>query len=223
MYSGSFPTFALAIRWPTREDAIRRLELRSGVPHRPASTYEDTLTNVPPDGATAAIWRAHRARVAERLSKLEVGPPLPRTDRADPLGLRAALMLAVVAALAFVGDSTSDRLQAAFRFTSTAELLAARLDAWVTPPPYTARPPILLSDGARRDVAAADPAPRVFEVPEQSAVFVRLGGKGPVALKLEYFDADGKPIGTTDGAATVEQGDGGTAAPSSAPNPVVTP
>ena len=32
------------ISWPSREQAIRRLEKRSGIPHRPASTYEDTLS-----------------------------------------------------------------------------------------------------------------------------------------------------------------------------------
>ena len=190
------------MRWPSRPDAIRRLEARSGLPHRLATAYEDQVSSAPADGLTALIWRAHQSRLRERLGKLEVGAPAPRTDRADPIGLRAILMLAVVIALALVGDSASDRLQAAFRFTSIADLAGARLDAWVTPPPYTARPPVLLADGARRQQIAKGPAelPRVFEVPEQSTVFVRLGGTSPVALTLEYLDDEGRPITTPDAA-----------------------
>jgi uncharacterized protein (TIGR02302 family) len=187
----------LRVRWPSRADAIRRLELRSGLPHHPASSYEDTVSSAPPEGQTARIWRVHQARLKARLGKLEVGAPIPRTDRADPIGLRAILMLAVVTALALVGDSASDRLQAAFRFTSYADIAGARLDAWVTPPPYTSRPPVLLSDGSQKERAKAETTgelPPIFEVPEQSTIFVRLGGKAPVALTLEYLDAEGQPL-----------------------------
>ena len=34
--------FAARVPWPNREDAVRRIERRSGVAHRPASSYEDT-------------------------------------------------------------------------------------------------------------------------------------------------------------------------------------
>src|SRR6185436_11868466 len=32
------------VSWPSRDKAIRRVEAASGVRHRPASSYEDTLT-----------------------------------------------------------------------------------------------------------------------------------------------------------------------------------
>src|SRR5690349_4151772 len=32
------------VHWPSRDEAIRRIERVSGVPHRPASSYEDTLS-----------------------------------------------------------------------------------------------------------------------------------------------------------------------------------
>jgi uncharacterized protein (TIGR02302 family) len=182
------------VRWPTRDEAIHRLEVRSGVPHRPASTYEDHLSETQNAGYTAAIWQAHQARVRAQLAKLEVGTPQPRTDRTDPIGLRAVLMLAVVTGLALVGDSAADRLNSAFRFSSFADITGARLDAWVTPPPYTSRPPILLADGSSNALPVDPAESRVFEVPEQSNIFVRLGGKSPVELKLEYFDAEGQPV-----------------------------
>jgi len=37
------------------------------------------------DARTAALWRVHRARLAEMLQKLRVGRPAPRTDRLDPV------------------------------------------------------------------------------------------------------------------------------------------
>ena len=37
--------YAARIPWPTREEAIRRIERRSDVPHRPATSYEDTLSS----------------------------------------------------------------------------------------------------------------------------------------------------------------------------------
>ncbi|MCV4678147.1 DUF4175 domain-containing protein, partial [Escherichia coli] len=53
--------YAFRTPMPTRDDAVRRLERVSGVPHRPASSYEDTVTANADDPRTAAIWQAHRA------------------------------------------------------------------------------------------------------------------------------------------------------------------
>ena len=51
---------------------------------------------------------------------------------------------------AAAGDSIADRLGQAFRFgVPPTAVSTARLDAWVTPPAYTARPPIMLVDGSR--------------------------------------------------------------------------
>src|SRR5262245_8245679 len=73
--------FALArVRWPSRDQAIRRVEAISGIKHRPASSYEDTLTLGAGDPRTAALWRVHRQRLAALLQTLRVGRPSPRTD-----------------------------------------------------------------------------------------------------------------------------------------------
>ena len=104
------------VRWPSREEAIRRVEGVSGIKHRPASSYEDTLTLGAEDARTAALWRVHRQRLAALLAKLRVGRPAPRTDRYDPFALRALLLLGVFVLLVVVGDSASDRLRSAFRF-----------------------------------------------------------------------------------------------------------
>ena len=182
------------VPWPAREAAVRRIERRSQVPHRPASSYEDTLTASGDDVATQQIWSAHKARLAEILSRLRVGAPAPRTDRRDPFAVRALLLLGVVLVFALVGDSAKDRLMAAFRFGPSAQVVEARLDAWVTPPPYTAKPPILLADGAqavRRPSTADGGGP--LEIPERSTLIVRTSGGGLGSLGLEIKAEAGEP------------------------------
>jgi hypothetical protein len=130
----------------------------SGIKHRPASSYEDTLTLGAEDARTAALWRV-TARLAEMLQKLRVGRPAPRTDRFDPFALRALLLLSVFVLTIIVGDSASDRLASAFRFGPLARVLmrgsmpgsprrpirARRLSCWpmepiITTVPVRARP-----------------------------------------------------------------------------------
>src|SRR5262249_20834203 len=53
--------YAARVNPPSREEAVRRLEKASGIPHRPASSYEDTITANAEDPRTSAIWQAHRA------------------------------------------------------------------------------------------------------------------------------------------------------------------
>jgi len=174
------------VRFPNRDEAVRRIERVSGVPHRPASSYEDTVTANADDPRTSAIWQAHRARLAAALARLRVGPPHPRADRQDPIALRGLLLLGVVALFALVGDSAADRLRSAFRFNSAIALAEARLDAWVTPPGYTGRPPLMLADGARGPAVVTD-QPKLIEVPERSVLIVRTSGKGLAAPSLEVF------------------------------------
>ena len=179
--------YAARANYPGREEAVRRLERASGIPHRPASSYEDTITANAEDPRTSAIWQAHRARLAAAMARLRVGPPHPRTDRADPVALRALLLLGVVAVASVVGDSAADRLRSAFRFNSLAALASARLDAWVTPPSYTTRPPVMLADGARGGTISSTPA-KLIEVPERSVLIVRATGSGLGELSLEVLN-----------------------------------
>ena len=136
------------VNWPTREDGIRRIEAVSGVPHRPVSSYEDTITGGASDPTTQAIWQAHRARMAALFARLKSGNPRPRTDRFDPMALRAGLVLIAVVLTLMMGDRARERIESAFVFPAATALAETRLDAWITPPPYTARPPVMLTDGA---------------------------------------------------------------------------
>jgi uncharacterized protein (TIGR02302 family) len=183
----------LGVRWPSREQAIRRVEKASGVQHRPASSYEDTLTLGADDARTAALWRAHRQRLAALLARLRVGRPTPRTDRYDPLAFRALLLLSVFVLLIVVGDSAADRLWSAFRLSPLAKGAEARLDAWITPPPYTAKPPVMLADGGITGPRALEKRPlTTLEVPDRSQLVVRASGAGMRDLFVDVPGDDGK-------------------------------
>ena len=173
------------VRWPTRAEAIRRVEGVSGVKHRPASSYEDTLTLNAEDARTAVLWRVHRQRLAQLLGKLRVGRPAPRTDRYDPFAVRALLVLGVLLLLVAAGDSTQDRLWAAFRFGPLAKGAEARLDAWVTPPAYTGKPPIMLADGSHGGWQQQERPAGAYEVPDKSLLVIRASGAGVGELSLE--------------------------------------
>lgn len=185
----------LRIRWPSREAAIRRIEATSKIPHRPASSYEDTLSGGVDDPATASLWQAHRLRVLDKLRRLKVGKPRPRTDRYDPFALRALLVLMLASALGFAGASSPERIRAAFQFGGSLSLADARLDAWIAPPSYTNRPPLMLADGsqslAQQDeqskLEAAGAAPK--SVPAKSTVIVRVSGFEGVPVRVEAATA----------------------------------
>jgi uncharacterized protein (TIGR02302 family) len=183
------------VRAPSRDQAIRRVEAASGIAHRPASSYEDTLTLGAEDPRTAALWRTHRQRLALLLQKLRVGLPSPRADLYDPYALRALLLLLVCLLLVLVGDSASDRVRAAFRFGPLAKGAEARLDAWITPPAYTGKPPIMLADGAEhgglQERTAFSTRSGPIEVPDRSQLIVRGTGAGIGALALELTGGEG--------------------------------
>jgi uncharacterized protein (TIGR02302 family) len=196
----------LRIHWPSRDTAIRRIEKTSQVPHRPASSYEDTLSGGGDnDPSTAALWSAHRKRLVQSLKRLRVGKPRPRTDRYDPFALRALLLLFLATALGFVGAGSGDRIRAAFNFGNTYALADARLDAWISPPSYTGRPPLMLADGrtslgdgnaAHQDdnTTAADPFKAATKLaPVGSTAIVRVGGLGSVPLSVETAAANSNP------------------------------
>jgi len=182
--------FAARIRWPSRDDAIRRIEAVSGIPHRPATSYEDSLTASAEDPTTQAIWAAHRQRMADLIKRLRPGRPSPRTHRFDPLALRALAVLGVVLGVALAGRAGLDNLMDAFRIDSRTAIADQRLDAWVTPPAYTGRAPVMLVDGSTMAGSAAASTPEsadVIEVPENSSLIVRASGPTRIPLTLEVW------------------------------------
>ena len=143
-------------RIPDAQAAERRLERASGLSHRPLSVMTDRPAGNDP--LAMAIWQAHQARMAAHIRHLRVGLPRPGLAARDPLALRAAMAVALVAAFGIAGDAAPERLRRALipAFATPPPAAALRIEAWVTPPAYTGAPPIFLSaSGGQATVPAA--------------------------------------------------------------------
>ena len=161
----------IRFRWPTREEGLGRLDRGTGIRHRPATALTDTLANRDP--VTLALWQAQRERTLASLKRIRAGLPSPRLAIHDPWALRALVIVMLVATYVAAGDERTMRVASAFDWNGVLAPANIRVDAWVTPPNYTGRPPIILS-AANKDAAAADAGP--LPVPAGSTLLVRSSG-----------------------------------------------
>ncbi|WP_339036661.1 TIGR02302 family protein [Bradyrhizobium symbiodeficiens] len=185
-------------RWPSREEALARLDRGSGIRHRPATTLTDTLSSQDP--VAQALWQAQRERTLASLKRIRAGLPHPRLALHDPWALRALVMVMLVATFFAAGDERGMRLGAAFDWNGVLAPANVRVDAWVTPPLYTSKPPVILS--AANKEAAALPASGPLAVPAGSTLIVRSsGGSLDVVVSgglKEVAPAEAAPKGTNE-------------------------
>jgi uncharacterized protein (TIGR02302 family) len=159
--------------------ADRRLELASGLSHRPLAVLTDRPARGArgPDTAGVALWQAHVARAVRQVRLLRIGLPRPGLARRDPRALRAALVVALVATFAIAGDDAPSRLAQAMEPTLPRETPppSTELQAWITPPAYTRLAPIFL----KADSSAV-------AVPAGARLTVSVtGGDGTPSLSLD--------------------------------------
>jgi uncharacterized protein (TIGR02302 family) len=158
-------------RWPTRDEALSRLDRGTGIRHRPATALTDTLSTKDP--IALALWQEQRERTLASIKRIRAGLPSPRLPIHDPWALRALVMVMLAAAYFAAGDERMLRIAAAFDWNGVLAPANVRVDAWVTPPAYTGKPPVILS--ANRDAASPDSgAP--LPVPSGSTLLVRSSG-----------------------------------------------
>ncbi len=161
---------------PTRAAAFSRVEQATGVLHRPATAFTDRLASRPDDPMGQALWDAHRKRVLAALERLRAGIPEPRLAVRDPFAVRFLVLLLFVVGFVIAGPERIARLGEAFRGGESTAATIARIDAWVTPPTYTGRPPIFLTGDA------AKPPGTAYSVPTGSVVTVRTDGTRDLAV-----------------------------------------
>jgi uncharacterized protein (TIGR02302 family) len=164
-----FPLFKF--RWPSREDGLGRLDRGTGIRHRPATALTDTLKTQDP--VALALWQAQRQRTLASIKRIRAGLPSPRLAIHDPWALRALVAVMLVASYVAAGDERTERVAAAFDWNGVLAPANVRVDAWVTPPLYTSKPPIILS-AANKD--AATPNTSALPVPVGSTLIVRSSG-----------------------------------------------
>jgi uncharacterized protein (TIGR02302 family) len=158
-------------RWPSREEALSRLDRGSGIRHRPATALTDSLATKDP--VALALWQAQRERTLASIKRIRAGLPSPRLAIHDPWALRALVVVLMVAAYIAAGDERMMRTAAAFDWNGVLAPANIRVDAWVTPPNYTGKPPIILSAANKE---AGVPISGALPVPAGSTLIVRSSG-----------------------------------------------
>lgn len=192
-YGGAFWLGFRTFRPQGPEAADRRIERESGLDHRPLAALADRPTG--DDPASLALWRAHQARMAARLSDLRVGRPRPGLPARDPRALRLGLLVALAAAFVIAGPEAPERLRRALipAFAGPPAPLPLRIEAWATPPAYTGAAPVLL-----------EAAGGTVSLPAGSRVQLSLSGAPGEAPRL-VLGEEGAPFAPLDAGAWTAQ------------------
>jgi uncharacterized protein (TIGR02302 family) len=133
------------LRTPLRAQALARIDRDSAAGHQPASSSLDQLADRQVSEATRALWEMHQRRLASKIAGIAVAPPAPRMVDRDLAALRFGAALLAICAAFVAGSERYARVAAAFDWRSASVIAQGyRLDAWIDPPSYTNKPPILL-------------------------------------------------------------------------------
>ena len=164
----------LIVRLPSIQDGLRRLDRSTGETHRPATTVADRIAANRQDPVAQALWQAHVERALLSARKFKAGWPSPRLSLRDPMAFRALVLILVAASFFAAGGERTKRIAAAFDWQGVVAPANFRIDAWVTPPVYTGRAPVMLP-GLRPGETAQASSP--VAVPVGSQLVIRATGQ----------------------------------------------
>lgn len=119
-------------------DAQSSLRPLHGLTDRPAR----------PEKASETLWRAHGRRLAEAAQILQPPRFTGEWKALDPAYLRFAVPVVLVALFFAAGNQAGERLRMALvpDLGALAGAEQLRVEAWITPPRHTGRPPVFLDD-----------------------------------------------------------------------------
>ena len=129
---------------PSRIEAQDALDRQSEL--RPLASITDRPAD--PNPQSQPLWRAHEGRLAREAQRLRPPSFAQSWRKADPYMLRLALPIVLAALLVGNWTTASSRLAGALS-PDYGSLLGAdnmQIEAWVTPPAYSGRAPIFVSN-----------------------------------------------------------------------------
>ncbi|MEP1942213.1 MAG: TIGR02302 family protein [Sulfitobacter sp.] len=157
--------------WPSRIDAMMRLD--SSIAGRPLTALLDDQAIGEGDEASAAVWRAHKRRMAQRAAAAQAVPADLRVASRDPYAMRFVAVLAFAIALLF-GSVMRVGTVAQMAGGGAAGLAAGPVwEGWLEPPRYTGKPTLYLNDLGEGPL----------ELPIGTLITLRLYGR-PGALRV---------------------------------------
>ncbi|MGB7318266.1 MAG: TIGR02302 family protein [Planktotalea sp.] len=153
----------IKFRLPSRIEALARLD--ASLKGHPIQALIDNQAIGPQDEASAAVWRVHQARMAERAMQARAVRPKIRLAALDPFALRyvAALLLGIAVLFGSLWRvaTVTDLAQG-----NTGLASGPVWEGWIEPPSYTGKPSLYLSDQEAS-----------IEVPVGSQISLRLYGE----------------------------------------------
>ncbi|WP_101068746.1 TIGR02302 family protein [Roseovarius salinarum] len=166
---------ALALMWfavrgvtrfcrPRRDEALARVD--APLAGHPLAALSDDQAVGRDDPQSQALWRAHRARMAERAAAARAVAPDLRLSRRDPYGLRYVALLGLVVALMFGSIWRAGSVGEMAPGGGAALAGGPAWEGWIEPPAYTGRPSLYLNDQKG-----------MIRVPEGSRVTLRFYGE----------------------------------------------
>lgn len=151
--------------WPSTADAMVRLD--NSLAGRPITALLDDQAIGEGDEASAAVWRAHKRRMAERAAQAQAVPADLRVSSRDPYALRYVAALAFGIAVVF-GSIWRVGTVAEMASGGAGTLAAGPVwEGWAEPPRYTGKPTLYLNDQAAG----------TLELPVGTIVTMRLYGE----------------------------------------------
>lgn len=159
-------------RWPRPDEALDRLD--DSLSGHPLRALQDSPAVGSADTASAAVWREHQKRMADRAASARAVPPRPQLARRDPYGLRLAALTAAVLAGLFGAPTRLAEITTLAPRGETAMASGPSWEGWIKPPSYTGRPTLYLNALETQ----------ALSVPEGSNVSLRLyGAEGDLSVR----------------------------------------
>jgi uncharacterized protein (TIGR02302 family) len=156
-----------------RLQVLRKLEQAAGTEHRAVSSAGDVLATEFMDPRAESLWTEHKYRQLTKVQAVKLVPPQSRWRQFDPYALRVPVALGLVASLILGQGTLKQNLGDAFRIAPAIPAVALSIDAWLKPPAYTGRPPLLLTSAV---VAEKLKAGLDIETPDKAVFSLRVAG-----------------------------------------------
>ena len=169
----------LGLKSASRLSAMRRMEEHSTIGHRSLSSHGDDLVAEGNDENAQALWEEHKRRQLQALEHVKLAPPKSAWRLFDPTALRVPVALAAFASLLLGSGDLISNTRNALNFAPPVIAVPPSLDAWLKPPSYTGKQPILLTSAAMRDKLSASPE---ILIPENSSLSIRAVGSAKPRL-----------------------------------------
>jgi uncharacterized protein (TIGR02302 family) len=165
---------------------MRRIELESNINHRAISSHDDELVLESSDPKTKMLWEEHQQRILAQLETVRLALPKSSWRDFDPNAFRVPIFSAALAALLLGSGDIFTNTSNAISLTSPDSSQPLTIDAWLKPPSYTGKPPLLISSAAMREKLAGGAD---ILVPENSTLTLRV--EGAEHPKLTFYPLGG--------------------------------